>query len=58
VLGSPAVHIKGCLAAAVDDYADHFWHITVCRFGLNVLLRELGLRVKTLPGWLWAGDDD
>jgi hypothetical protein len=21
-------------------------------------LQELGLRVKTLSGWLWAGDDD
>jgi hypothetical protein len=50
VLGSPAVHIKGCLAAAVDDSADHLRHIVVCRFGLIVLLQELGLRVKTLPG--------
>jgi hypothetical protein len=58
VLGSPTVHIKGCLAAAVDDSADHFRHIVVCRFGLNVLLQELGLREKTLPGWLWAGGDD
>jgi hypothetical protein len=58
VLGSLAVHIKGCLAAAVDDSADHFRHTVVCRFGLNVLLQELGLRVKTLPGWLWAGGDD
>jgi hypothetical protein len=53
VLGSPAVNIKGCLAAAVDDSADHFRHIVVCRFGLNVFLQELGLRVKNLPGWLW-----
>jgi hypothetical protein len=50
VLGSPAVHIKGCLVAAVDDSDDHFRHIVVCRFGLIVLLQELGLRVKTLPG--------
>jgi hypothetical protein len=58
MLGSPAVNIKGCLAAAVDDSADHFQHIVVCRFGLIVFLQELGLRVKTLPGWLWAGGDD
>jgi hypothetical protein len=58
VPGSPAVNIKGCLAAAVDDSADHFRHIVVCRFGLNVFLHELGLRVKTLPGWLWAGGDE
>jgi hypothetical protein len=58
VLGSPAINIKGCLAAAVDDCADHFRHIVVCRFGLNVCLQELGLQVKSLPGWLWAGADD
>jgi hypothetical protein len=58
MLGPPAVNIKGYLAAAVDDSADHFWHIIVCRFGLIVFLQELGLRVKTLPGWLWAGGDD
>jgi hypothetical protein len=58
VLGSPAVHIKGCLATVVDHSADHFRHIVVCRFGLNVLLQELRLWVKTLPGWLWAGGDD
>jgi hypothetical protein len=50
VLGSPAVHIKGCLTAAVDDFVDHFLHIVVCRSGFIVLLQELGLRVKTLPG--------
>jgi hypothetical protein len=50
VLGSPAIIFKGCLAAAVDDSADHFRHIVVCRFELNVFLQELGLRVKTLPG--------
>jgi hypothetical protein len=58
VLASPTVHIKGCLAAAVDDSTDHFRHIIVCRFGLSVLLQELGLQVKTLPGWLWAVGDD
>jgi hypothetical protein len=31
---------------AVDDSADHFRHIVVCRFGLIVFLQELGLRVK------------
>jgi hypothetical protein len=50
VLGPHAIHIKGCLAAAVDDSADHFRHIDVCRFGLIVILQELGLRVKTLLG--------
>jgi hypothetical protein len=58
VLGSPAVNIKGCLAAAVDDSTDHFRHIIVCRFDLIVFLQELGLRVKTLHGWLWADGDD
>jgi hypothetical protein len=48
--GHRAVNIKGFLAAAVDDSADHCWHIVVCRFGLIVFLQELGLRVKTLPG--------
>jgi len=58
VLGSPTVHIKGCLAAAGEDSADHLQHLVICRFGLDVLLEELGIRVKTLPGWLWAGGDD
>jgi hypothetical protein len=56
--GHRAVNIKGCLAAAVDDSADHFRHIVVCMFGLIVFLQELGLWVKTLPGWFWVGGDD